>query len=780
MAIETVAGLLDSLRGTPILTREQHADLSGRLSTEYTDVQELCRQLIKLKYITLYQAKKILAGKTNELIIGHYVVVDKLGEGGMGRVYKAVQLTLNRIVALKVVRSSLLKNETALKRFRREVKAAAALSHPNIVRVFDADQDGDRHFLAMENIEGADLGRLIKDHGQLPVAVACSYIRQAALGLQHAHDLSFVHRDIKPSNLLVAINDKSQYGPKNVVKILDMGLARMQSDEANGEQISTELTRTGTVVGTPDYMSPEQAKNSSNVDHRSDLYSLGCTFFYLLTGEVVFPKGNPLEKLLQHQLDAPRPIQLIRMDIPPEVASIVQCLLAKKPEQRFQSGSALAHALEPWCAMKGQTAMMPAVAMAAEPVEPQATISLETPRVGSPFNFDDDDTELQAPPPTPREAKTPPRMPPLPKTAKSKSFPWLIIAGIGGVLLMGIVMLAVLKAVISPTKPKEELTTTQPNTDTTPPKVDPKPKEDPKTKEEPKTLQTQDILEKYLPDDSTMVLVFDIKNIANTAVAREKVWQPLQQRLLPVKLLTGIDLFQVVDRVIVSISSDNARAPVIILQGRAVQVERLAEAVRKTPGVKIEKYKDTSIDMAEFTKDKPMERSTHAAAYGTSIIISEDKSRVEEALDKREGNQRTKFNDPSVELALKGIYTQPFLATCVFGMRGPFGELSPAAKDIRFFVAGVNIEERGLHFYTIANESEAGKALEFQKAIGNYLKSQGKRPGKEDPRLEQLGELMTEAKFGGIGMIAKKYFNTHYFIRTKELDSWLAPFWEDR
>ena len=239
----------------------------------------------------------------------------------------------------------------------------------------------------MEFIDGVDLARLVKDQGPLPIPVACSYIRQAALGLQLAHNQGIVHRDIKPSNLLVACDDKRQYGLRNQVKILDMGLARMQGDDGAGDNGSTDLTRTGTVVGTPDFMSPEQAKNSSQVDHRSDLYSLGCTTYFLLTGDVPFPNGSPLEKLLQHQMDQPRSVQLVRMDVPSEVATIVHCLLAKKPDQRFQSAAAIANALEPWC--KGDaTPIRPATVLVAEAADP-ASATLETPD-GDPFDFQDD------------------------------------------------------------------------------------------------------------------------------------------------------------------------------------------------------------------------------------------------------------------------------------------------------------------------------------------------------------------------------------------------------
>lgn len=402
MPLATVDSLVDDLRSHPFLRPEQLRELLTKLAPAHRDTQELARTLIRLRWITVYQAKKLLAGKADELALGQYLVVDKLGEGGMGKVFKAIQLNLNRPVALKVVRTSLLKNETTLKRFRREVRSAAHLTHPNIVRVFDADQVGDRHFLAMEYIEGIDLGKLVKDRGPLPVAMACAYVRQAALGLQHAHDRSMVHRDIKPANLLVAVNDQGQYAVGNPVKILDLGLARIRADEVADEVNSTELTRAGMVVGTPDYMSPEQAKNSSTVDHRSDLYALGCTLYYLLTGQPPFPNGNPLEKLLQHQMDAPRPVQSLRREVPGELATTIHCLLAKRPEDRFQSGAALAHALGPWSVpAKGGP---PTLVLAAEPADLTA-VALDT-DPNDPFDFGAEDPTT----PPDRRRPTPERL----------------------------------------------------------------------------------------------------------------------------------------------------------------------------------------------------------------------------------------------------------------------------------------------------------------------------------------------------------------------------------
>jgi serine/threonine-protein kinase len=356
----------------------------------------------------------------------------------MGRVYKAVQLSLNRPVALKVVRAQLLSNATALRRFRREVKAAAGLRHPNIVSVFDADRVADRHFLAMEFIEGPDLARLLKERGPLPLSVACSYARQAALGLQHAHERGIVHRDIKPANLLVTLQPSGQFTARNLVKILDMGLARFARSDP--DSFSTDLTRVGTVIGTPDYMSPEQARNSSAVDHRSDLYSLGCTFYHLLTGEPPFPKGSAVEKLLQHQSDPVRPIQQLRPDVPSELATVVHCLLAKNPKERFQSGAALAHALEPWSTAGGQSGYNPRPVPQAEAVDPSSA-SLET-DPNDPFNFDDAAAAL-----TPIETHRPPESP-RPGLRRIPPWAWVValatlfvvffmVGAVGAALLFG-------------------------------------------------------------------------------------------------------------------------------------------------------------------------------------------------------------------------------------------------------------------------------------------------------------------------------------------------------
>ena len=208
---------------------------------------------------------------------------------------------------------------------------AAALSHPNIVHAYDADEIGGTHLLVMEYIEGAnDLAKLVKKNGPLPVEKACDYIRQAALGLQHAYERGMVHRDIKPANLLLTTDEKT-------VKVLDMGLARLDHAGTEEDDKSSTMTREGTVMGTPDYIAPEQAMDSHTVDIRADLYSLGCTFYFLLTGRVPFPGGTLMEKVMKHRLDEPKPVEQLRPDVPPEVCNILRKLMAKKPEDRYQT-----------------------------------------------------------------------------------------------------------------------------------------------------------------------------------------------------------------------------------------------------------------------------------------------------------------------------------------------------------------------------------------------------------------------------------------------------------
>src|SRR6266478_7802244 len=252
-----------------------------------------------------------------------YTILATLGQGGMGHVYKAVQERLDRIVALKVIRHDRQDTE-AIRRFRREAKAAAKLSHPNIVIVHDFDQVGDNCFIAMEYVEGTDLYHLVKEQGPLPPPQACDYVRQVALGLQHAHERGLVHRDIKPANLLVAgvQIDPSTKAPADLtpggVKILDMGMALLHGIDKD----SMHGMPDGGLMGTPDYMAPEQALDFRQVDIRADLYSLGCTFYFLLTGRPPFDEYPLMRKMMMHQQGTVRPVWELRATIPPEIDAI--------------------------------------------------------------------------------------------------------------------------------------------------------------------------------------------------------------------------------------------------------------------------------------------------------------------------------------------------------------------------------------------------------------------------------------------------------------------------
>jgi hypothetical protein len=289
---------------------------------------------------------------------GHprYRILELLGAGGMGAVYRAEHRRMERHVALKVMSADLMDRPEMVERFHREVKAAALLNHPNIVTAYDADQAGDAHFLIMEFVEGISLAQKVQQEGPLPVTQACACIRQAALGLQHAHERGMVHRDIKPHNLMLT--------PTGQVKILDFGLARFVREtasvraepasatgETTGQTASgaaSALTQTGTLMGTADFIAPEQATDPSRAGVRADIYSLGCTLYYLLAGHAPFPEGTALDKLTGHCERAPKPLANLRRDIPPALARVVERMMAKEPTQRYQTPAEAAEALAPF------------------------------------------------------------------------------------------------------------------------------------------------------------------------------------------------------------------------------------------------------------------------------------------------------------------------------------------------------------------------------------------------------------------------------------------------
>ncbi len=300
----------------------------------FTDPRALAAELVRRGWLTTFQVDEIFLGRADGLLLGSYVLLDKLGEGGMGTVFRARNWKLGQVVAVKLIRPERLAGADAVRRFRREIKVAAQLDHPNVVRALDADEVNGTHLFVMEYVEGQPLNKVVKRRGPLPVAEACDYVRQAALGLQHAFERGLVHRDVKPANLLLT--------PAGTVKVLDMGLARKA--EADGDDTST-LTREGTVMGTPNYMAPEQGLDARSADIRADSYGLGCTLYYLLTGRVPFPGGSLAEKLMRHQLREPEPIEALRPDVPPAVAALVRRLMSKDPAGRPATPADLANTL---------------------------------------------------------------------------------------------------------------------------------------------------------------------------------------------------------------------------------------------------------------------------------------------------------------------------------------------------------------------------------------------------------------------------------------------------
>jgi serine/threonine-protein kinase len=373
--------LIDFISRNQILNPTVLDEMSDRLK-ELDSADKLADELVVSGHLSKYQKEHLLSGQGEKLVFGPYRLVEPLGEGGMGMVFKGWHSRLDRYVALKFIHPQFLTaRPEVIKRFQREARAIAQLQHPNIVILYDADEIDGTPFIAMEFVNGVSLSSMVRRDRRLGITESCEYVRQTALGLQHAADCGLVHRDIKPANILVSqnklaarsgqpaegpnprtlvtIRDREQAKDKRglerprqglgTIKILDMGLARLRqslSQNPNTDVSWSALTEMGGVLGTPDFISPEQARDPSTVDIRADLYSLGCTFYYILSGQVPFPEGTGVEKMIKHQLDKPRDINELRAGIPSEVARVVNRLMAKKADERYQSPQELADALE--------------------------------------------------------------------------------------------------------------------------------------------------------------------------------------------------------------------------------------------------------------------------------------------------------------------------------------------------------------------------------------------------------------------------------------------------
>jgi len=299
--------------------------------------KQLAQAMVRDGVLTNLQAGLILKGKWRNFVISNkYKLLEHLGTGGMGSVYLCEHVLMRRRVAVKVLPSDKITDPVVLERFYREARAVAALDHRNIVRAHDIDRDGDLHFLVLEYVDGSSLQWIVEKHGPLSLQRAVNYIRQAADGLQHAHEAGLVHRDIKPGNLLL---DRS-----GLIKILDLGLARFFGDEGN----ITRKHDMNAVLGTADYLAPEQALDSGTVDIRGDIYSLGVTFYFLLAGRGPYQDGSLSQKLMWHQISQPKSIFEHRQDVPKKLWAVLEKMLAKDPAQRYQTPAEVVTALEPW------------------------------------------------------------------------------------------------------------------------------------------------------------------------------------------------------------------------------------------------------------------------------------------------------------------------------------------------------------------------------------------------------------------------------------------------
>lgn len=374
MPMMSPAELLDWLGQNQFLTPQQTNEMRLLLAS-FPESHALAKELIRRDWLTPYQVNQILQGRHDQLILGNYRLRERIGEGAMGQVFKAWNPRTLRVVAVKTILKELVNSPKAMDRFRREIETAAQLEHPNIAHVRDADAADDKPYLVMEFIEGTNLAQRVKQSGPLPVAEAVEYARQAALGLQHAFEKGIVHRDIKPANLIVTTL-KANGAALPLVKILDFGLARFDSESDD----VARLTQVGRLLGTIDYISPEQAQDARSADIRADIYSLGCTLHFLLAGEPPFHGDTMVEKLSPRVTGEPPWIRELRPEAPPLLEAVLRKLMARRPDDRYQTPLEAAQALAPFTG----AAAAPAPAMAVPlTTPPTAGVVLAMPVAGT-------------------------------------------------------------------------------------------------------------------------------------------------------------------------------------------------------------------------------------------------------------------------------------------------------------------------------------------------------------------------------------------------------------
>jgi eukaryotic-like serine/threonine-protein kinase len=390
--------LLSVIRGSGVLGERQLSEIKSKIvQGDYPlDSVDLADRLVQDKIITTFQAKRFLINKPQGLLVGRYIILDRIGSGSMGRVYRAHHQMMDRVVALKIIAPEIASNDRVVARFQREMKLVGRLDHPNVVRAYDADQIHKILYIVMEFVSGRSLAERLKK-GPIPPAEMIDYAAQVALGLAHAHEQGIVHRDIKPSNILITDERK--------IKVLDLGLGVLM--DADGS--STFATADGIAVGTVDYMSPEQACGR-DVDGRSDLYGLGCSMYHLMTGKLPFPGVSPIERLGKRISGRHVPITEHLPDLPSHFFRLLDKLLAHKPHERYATAAEAAEALQGLIRPKKpspQPAVAPPPGQAAKPagVEGKTTSEPKPQPLASPS------PSSPAPPPPPSIVKVTPSYP---------------------------------------------------------------------------------------------------------------------------------------------------------------------------------------------------------------------------------------------------------------------------------------------------------------------------------------------------------------------------------
>jgi serine/threonine protein kinase len=395
------------LERSGLVSEDQVQNTAKRL--DHDDLRQVAVSLVADGILTRFQVRQLLAGNSKGFVLGRYRILDQIGQGGMGIVYKAIHTGMRRLVAIKVLRPTVATDEEWRQHlFQREALAAAQLDHPNIVTLYDADKVGSVYFLAMEYVKGPNFKRLVREKGPLPIWLACEAARQVAEALDHAHVEGFVHRDIKPSNMLLAPTPSQQTSrikalntlaaesniPGYRVKVLDFGLSRLRpSHQYLREEDGTLQALPGVVWGTFDFVSPEQLVDVHAVDIRSDLYSLGCSMYFLLTGQPPYGDGSLAQRLIKRATEDPEPLMKLRPEIPRPVGKIVDCLMERSPANRYQTPHDVAVALSPFC--KPESSIENILSAAWETAaEPQHEPLEET----APKRMDNTDAELEVAP----------------------------------------------------------------------------------------------------------------------------------------------------------------------------------------------------------------------------------------------------------------------------------------------------------------------------------------------------------------------------------------------